>query len=53
MKNNNSNGICGSNEELFYSQCEMDMRSCELKTHIYTIAPHYCTKEKQQIGRIF
>jgi hypothetical protein len=31
----------------------MDIRSCELKTHLYTIAPHYCTKENDQTGKIF
>ncbi|CAF0927203.1 unnamed protein product [Rotaria sordida] len=46
---NNSYTICGSNQELFNSQCEMDIRSCELKTHIYTVAPHYCTKDKDSM----
>lgn len=28
----------------------MDIRSCELKTHLYTVAPHYCTEDKDQKG---
>ncbi len=31
----------------------MDIRSCELKTHLYTIAPHFCTKEKDETGKLF
>jgi len=28
----------------------MEIRSCELKTHLYTVSPHYCTKYKDQTG---
>ncbi|CAF4879182.1 unnamed protein product [Rotaria sp. Silwood1] len=49
ISSDNSYTICGSNQELFNSQCEMDIRSCELKIHIYSVAPHYCTKDKDQI----
>ena len=28
----------------------MDVRSCELNTHLYTVAPHYCIKDKDQTG---
>lgn len=49
---NHSHAICGSNQELFYSQCEMDVRSCELQTHLYAIAPHYCTKQTEEAGKI-
>ena len=31
----------------------MDVRSCELKTHLYAIAPHYCTKQTDETGKIF
>ncbi len=31
----------------------MDIRSCELKTHLYTIAPHYCTKDNDKTGKFF
>ncbi|CAF1289873.1 unnamed protein product [Adineta steineri] len=48
IRNNNSQPICGSNRELFYSQCEMDIRSCELNTHIYTISPQDCILDKDQ-----
>ncbi|CAF1014592.1 unnamed protein product [Adineta ricciae] len=43
-----SNPICGSNQELFYSQCEMDVRSCELNTHLYAVSPHYCIQYHDQ-----
>jgi hypothetical protein len=29
----------------------MNIRSCELQTHLYAIAPHYCTKDKDQSGK--
>jgi hypothetical protein len=30
----------------------MNIRSCELKTHLYAIAPDHCSKEKAEPGRI-
>lgn len=44
------NTICASNQQLFSSQCEMNIRSCELKTHLYAIAPHYCNKDQDKLG---
>lgn len=29
----------------------MNIRSCELQTHLYAIEPHYCTKDTEQTGR--
>ncbi|CAF0752008.1 unnamed protein product [Adineta ricciae] len=44
-RNDDSYTICASNQQLFSSQCEMNIRSCELQTHLYAIAPQYCTRE--------
>ncbi|CAF3381609.1 unnamed protein product [Rotaria socialis] len=43
-----SYSICASNQQLFASQCEMDIRSCELQIHLYAIAPHYCNKDNDK-----
>jgi hypothetical protein len=29
----------------------MNIRSCELQTHLYAIAPHHCTKDKDESGK--
>jgi hypothetical protein len=29
----------------------MNIRSCELQTHLYAIAPHYCNKNKDESGK--
>ncbi|CAF4806849.1 unnamed protein product [Rotaria sp. Silwood1] len=48
VQNDDFYSICASNQQLFSSQCEMDIRSCELQTHLYAIAPHYCNKDKDK-----
>ncbi|UJR13720.1 hypothetical protein I4U23_000731 [Adineta vaga] len=53
LTRNQSYPICGSNQELFYSQCEMDVRSCELNTHLYTVSPHYCIQDRDQTKYTF
>lgn len=30
----------------------MNIRSCELRTHLYAIAPDHCKQDKQQSGNI-
>jgi hypothetical protein len=29
----------------------MNIRSCELQIHLYAIAPHHCTKDKDESGK--
>jgi len=48
VRNSESYSICASNQQLFSSQCEMNIRSCELQTHLYAIAPHHCTKTQDE-----
>ncbi|CAF3324637.1 unnamed protein product [Rotaria sp. Silwood1] len=48
VQNDDFYSICASNQQLFSSQCEMDIRSCELQTLLYAIAPHYCNKDKDK-----
>ncbi|CAF4244959.1 unnamed protein product [Rotaria sp. Silwood2] len=48
VQNDDSYSICASNQQFFSSQCEMDIRSCELQIHLYAIAPHYCNKDRDK-----
>ncbi len=29
----------------------MNIRSCELQTHLYAIAPHHCIKDNNESGK--
>ncbi|CAF3750071.1 unnamed protein product [Adineta steineri] len=46
LRHDESYSICANNQQLFSSQCEMNIRSCELQTHLYVIEPRHCIQDK-------
>lgn len=53
IQTDDSYTICGSNQQLFSNQCEMNVKSCELQTYLYAIAPEHCRDNSEKSGKMF